>query len=63
MAPGADFKTAESEEITFVPTKITMAIQCIPIISRNEISSNFSLRDYAQGKLNQGSKRQGGGIW
>ena len=63
VAPGADFKTAESEEITFVPTKITMAIQCIPIISRNEISSEFSLRDYAQGKLNQGNKRQGGGIW
>jgi hypothetical protein len=63
VSPGADFRTATSSEITYVPTKITMSIQCIPIISRNEISSNFSLRDYAQGKLNQGNKRQGGGIW
>ena len=63
VSPGANFRTATSSEITYVPTKITMSIQCIPIISRNEISSNFSLRDYAQGKLNQGNKRQGGGIW
>ena len=40
-----------------------MSIQCIPIVSRNEISSNFSLREYAQGRLNQGNKRTGGGIW
>ena len=62
-APPPDFQTAISDEITYVPTKITMSIQCIPIISRNQISSKFSLSEYAQGKLNQGSKRPGGGIW
>ena len=62
-APPPNFQTAISDEITYVPTKITMSIQCIPIISRNQISSKFSLSEYAQGKLNQGSKRPGGGIW
>jgi hypothetical protein len=62
-SPGPTFRTAQSTESTFVPTKITMSIQCIPIVSRNEISSNFSLREYAQGRLNQGNKRTGGGIW
>jgi|TARA_R110000744_G_scaffold183211_1_gene302480 hypothetical protein len=62
-APPPNFQTAISDEITYVPTKITMSIQCIPIISRNEISNKFSLEKYAKGELNQGSKRNGGGIW
>jgi hypothetical protein len=48
---------------TYVPTKMQIAITCIPIVTRNDISNNFSLRDYATGKLLQGSKRNGGGIW
>lgn len=52
-------------EPTYVPTKMQIQIQAIPIISRMDISSNFSLRDYASGKLLQGKNRgnQGGGIW
>ena len=38
-------------------------ITAIPIVTRNDISNNFSLRDYATGALLQGSKRKGGGIW
>jgi len=48
---------------TYVPTKMQIVITCIPIVTRNDISNNFSLRDYATGVLLQGSKRNGGGIW
>jgi hypothetical protein len=48
---------------TYVPTKMQIVITCIPIVTRNDISNNFSLRDYATGSLLQGSKRNGGGIW
>jgi hypothetical protein len=48
---------------TYVPTKMQIVITCIQIVTRNDISNNFSLRDYATGALLQGSKRNGGGIW
>ena len=48
---------------TYVPTKMQIVITCIPIVTRNDISNNFSLRDYSTGALLQGSKRNGGGIW
>jgi hypothetical protein len=50
-------------EPTYVPTKITIQINCIPIISRYEISQNFSVKDYANGNLLNGTKRAGGGFW
>jgi hypothetical protein len=55
-------------EVTYVPTKISLSIQASPIVTRNDISNNFSLRDYASGKLLRGSQRVGtgvvsGGIW
>jgi hypothetical protein len=48
---------------TYVPTKMQIVITCIPIVTRNDISNRFSLRDYATGALLQGSKNSGGGIW
>jgi hypothetical protein len=49
---------------TYVPTKISLSISAIPIISRNVISNDFSLRDYGTGKLLRGSNRPiGKGIW
>lgn len=52
---------------TYVPTKIQMSISAIPIVTRNDISNNFSLNgpnpNYGSGALLQGSKRKGGGIW
>lgn len=52
-------------EPTYVPTKLQIQINAIPIVSRRDISQNFSLRDYASGELLKGSQRgdQGGGIW
>jgi len=48
---------------TYVPTKISISLVAYPIVTRNDISNTFSLREYATGKLLQGSKRSGGGIW
>ena len=52
-----------NSDATYVPTKMQIAITCIPIVTRNDISNNFSLKKYATGELLQGSKRNGGGIW
>ena len=52
-----------NSDATYVPTKMQIAITCIPIVTRNDISNTFSLKKYATGQLLQGSKRNGGGIW
>lgn len=52
-----------NSDATYVPTKMQIAITCMPIVTRNDISNNFSLEKYATGALMQGSKRNGGGIW
>ena len=49
---------------TYVPTKISIALMAYPIVTRNDISNNFSLEKYATGELLQGKIRpNGGGIW
>ena len=48
---------------TYVPTKLQITITAFPIVTRNDISNRFSVRDYATGALLQGSKNKGGGIW
>ena len=51
--------------ITRIPTKMNMTITCLPIVTRNAISNNFSLAAYAKGDLLRGSEKSniGGGIW
>jgi hypothetical protein len=61
-----NFSTQNSminSDATYVPTKIQLQITCIPIVTRNDISNKFSLKQYATGALLRGSKRSGGGIW
>ena len=61
-----NFSTQNSminSEATYVPTKIQLQITCIPVVTRNDISNKFSLKEYATGALLRGSKRSGGGIW
>lgn len=61
-----NFSTQNSlinSEATYVPTKLQLQITCIPIVTRNDISNKFSLKEYATGQLLRGSKRSGGGIW
>jgi hypothetical protein len=61
-----NFQTQNSlinSNATYVPTKIQLQITCIPIVTRNDISNKFSLREYSTGALLRGSIRSGGGIW
>lgn len=67
-APGPSYPTspqAADNPATYVPTKIQISITCLPIMSRNQVSNNFSLKDYASGELLRGTKstRKGGGFW
>lgn len=55
--------TSAGESTTWIPTKINLSITCVPILSRNQVSNYFSLTDYATGKLLEGTKRPGGGMW
>jgi LysM repeat protein len=54
-----------STELTRVPTKISLSMTFIPMVNRYAISNEFSLKDYASGKLLRGSQnpKAGGGIW
>ena len=62
--PNFNFTAATNTQATYVPTKMQIAITAVPIVSRADISKEFSLKDYATGALLQGSKRPGGGgIW
>jgi hypothetical protein len=55
---------ATNTQPTYVPTKMSISLTAYPIVTRNDISNNFSLKDYATGALLQGSKnKSGGGIW
>jgi len=50
-------------EPTYVPTKMNISISALPIVSRYDVSNNFSVKDYANGSLLQGVKRKSGGMW
>ena len=52
-----------TKEPTYVPTKIAISITAVPIVSRYDIANRFSVKDYASGKLLNGVKQAGGGIW
>jgi hypothetical protein len=42
---------------------MSLVITANPIVTRNDISNRFSLRDYATGKLLQGKQNATVGIW
>lgn len=69
LAPGAQIAApqfgskATNTQTTYVPTKMQIVITAYPMVTRNDISNKFSLKDYATGALLQGSRRNGGGIW
>ena len=63
VAPPQFTPPAGSRDVTYVPTKMSISIQAVPIVTRNDISNKFSLTEYATGKLLRGTQRQGGGIW
>ena len=47
LAPG----NLGSKGATYVPTKMSMTINMLPIVSRQQASQQFSLREYANGNL------------
>jgi len=65
IVPSTTFNTVPggTVEPTYVPTKMQIQISALPVVTRNQISNAFSIKDYATGKLLQGTKRAGGGIW
>jgi len=62
-APNFSNNSLTNNDSTFVPTKMQIVLSMLPIVTRNDISKNFSLQEYATGKLLRGSRRHGGGIW
>jgi hypothetical protein len=52
-----------NEKATYVPTKMQIQLSLIPVVTRNDISKNFSLEKYATGELLKGRTRSGGGMW
>lgn len=58
-------RPAGADVVTRVPTKITISLTFLPVVTRNAITNHFSLKNYATGKLLRGSQNPGtgGGIW
>jgi hypothetical protein len=66
LPPPPQFQKSQNiNEITRVPTKMSIQLTAIPIVTRNAISNQFSLQKYATGELMRGSvnPKAGGGIW
>lgn len=64
VAPPPSFPNdGGSASPTYVPTKIQLVINCIPIMSRNAVSNEFSLQKYATGELMLGKKNPFKGMW
>ena len=56
-------QNSANQTTTWVPTKMNISISCAPVLSRNSVSNQFSLQDYASGDLLRGSQIPGGGFW
>jgi hypothetical protein len=56
-------QTGTVNEPTYVPTKMSIQITAVPIVSRGDISNRFSVTKYGTGELLRGSKNNTGGIW
>jgi hypothetical protein len=40
-----------ANENTYVPTKMNIQLTCLPIVTRKDVSENFSLSEYSKGNL------------
>lgn len=68
LNPGAtagspQFQTNSNSQPTYVPTKMQIQITALPMVTRNDISNNFSLKQYATGALLRGTQNKRAGIW
>ena len=51
-----------SGSTNYVPTDSLISITLVPVYSRNKISNEFNLKDFASGKLTRGGPNTGGGF-
>jgi len=51
------FSQLSNSQATYVPTKLSISLSLLPIVTRYDIANNFSVTEYAKGKLFKG------GIW
>jgi len=51
---------AAFNQISYVPSKITLNINCLPVVSRASLADNYSTKDYASGKA---YLKDGGRFW
>jgi hypothetical protein len=56
--PGKNVNNATTLNATYVPTKMDIGVTLLPMQTRNQVSKEFSLKDYANGKL-----LSKGGFW
>ena len=54
---------AEPNTVSWVPTKIQLQVSCVPMMSRNQVSNEFSFEKYATGALLNGAGKLSGGFW
>ena len=52
--PGPSIVRANNQEPTYVPTKLSINFQLLPVATRKQVSENFSLKRYADGNLLRG---------
>jgi hypothetical protein len=57
------FKTNSIVTPTYVPTKISISLTLLPMISRYDVSQRFSVEKYASGEIYSGSRAHNKGIW
>ena len=62
-ASAPQFQTNSNSQPTYVPTKMQIQITALPMVTRNDISNNFSLKQYATGALLRGTQNKRAGIW
>ena len=63
-SPPPAFTSLSNSDATMVPTKMQITLECLPVVTRADIARNFSVNDYATGKLYSGTRRGNkGGIW
>jgi len=51
-----------SGSVNYVPTDSLISITVVPVYSRNKISTQFNLKDFASGKLTKGGNNNSGGF-
>lgn len=61
VAPPPQF--APPNTVSWVPTRIQLQISCTPMMSRNQVSNEFSFEKYATGQLLNGIGTTSGGFW